>query len=1088
MNTKPKKGKKGGSNVPGGWGQQLLTTLFIFVLLASLYSYLAGSGDKPDEISLSELARVVKEGEVESLNIQGELIEIKLKDGADKTSKKEAETALSESLSKFGASASDLSKIDITVDSPSGFAYWMIQLLPILIPALLILLFFWYLSRQVRGSAMQAFSFGQSKARMIDPNDEKQKVTFKDVAGLKEAKQELLEIVDFLKSPKKFLDIGARIPKGVLMQGPPGSGKCVTGDTQLLTNKGLIRMDDVPKYFTVRPDNTVEGLDVVAIDPKTLEWKKSQTSHWYKLPETSTIRLETELGIPIEGTPEHPIVIMSEETGQFEFRHIDQIKVGDWAVIGYDHQSFGTYTKIPHPDVAYLLGVLVGDGCLTIKDRICLSTADPEILNQVQDILSRFYDVQLTKQSGGKYDYELQSIKVKKILLGFGLQEVYARHKAVPEWVRLAPREYVVAFLRGLFDTDGSVEKKGAIQLSSASSVLIHEVSYTLLNLGIVNKMYARKKKYNKQNQYYITVYGDFLSRFNDYIGFSVARKHERLSLLASKQRNTNINRIPGQIQTMSSVWQSAKEMTEVNLDRAFYRQNFAKNTLRQLHGDRLPSVSSMQTFVAQVTQMAPQMAMSSDVAYLQRLASGEFFFTQVKSRTDGQAVVYDLTVPGPHNYIANGLINHNTLLARAVAGEAHVPFFHLSGSEFVEMFVGVGASRVRDLFQMAKKSSPAIIFIDEIDAIGRHRGGGGPGMGGGNDEREQTLNQILVEMDGFEPNEKLIVMAATNRPDVLDSALLRPGRFDRRVTLDLPDINEREEILGIHGKKKPFAEDVALRVIAERTPGMSGADLANVMNEASILAARENRTKVSQYDLVRSVEKVMLGPERKSHILSPEEKNITAYHEMGHALVASVLPYADPVHKISIISRGRAAGYTIKLPFEERKMHSRKEFYDDIAVSLGGYASEELIFGDLTTGASNDISVATNLARNMVMRFGMSREVGPVAFDDRGGTFHGPDYSQEVAAKLDSETTRLLKEGHKKALEVLIKHKPALHAMSKYLTEVETMEQEEFEKLLLMNGITPKQRKNSAEKDKNNAERQIPEAPKEGIEIVPHD
>ncbi len=308
------------------------------------------------------------------------------------------------------------------------------------------------------------------------------------------------------------------------------------------------------------------------------------------------------------------------------------------------------------------------------------------------------------------------------------------------------------------------------------------------------------------------------------------------------------------------------------------------------------------------------------------------------------------------------------TLLARAVAGEAGVPFMSISGSEFVEMFVGVGASRVRDLFLTAKKAAPAIIFVDEIDAVGRVRG---TGVGGGNDEREQTLNQILVEMDGFEPNEKVIVMAATNRPDVLDPALLRPGRFDRRVTIDLPDRQDRLAILGVHARKKPLAEDINLEVIAERTPGFSGADLFSLMNEGAILAAREGRKTVAQYDLIRSIEKVMLGPERKSHVLNKKEKEITAYHEAGHALVASVLPYADPVHKISIISRGRAAGYTLKLPFEDKKMQSKKEFLDDIAMSLGGYIAEKEVFDDITTGPSNDLQVLTNLARAMVTRYG---------------------------------------------------------------------------------------------------------------------
>ncbi|HUO56297.1 MAG TPA: ATP-dependent zinc metalloprotease FtsH [Candidatus Paceibacterota bacterium] len=408
------------------------------------------------------------------------------------------------------------------------------------------------------------------------------------------------------------------------------------------------------------------------------------------------------------------------------------------------------------------------------------------------------------------------------------------------------------------------------------------------------------------------------------------------------------------------------------------------------------------------------------------------------------------------------------TLLARAVAGEAGVPFFSISGSEFVEMFVGVGASRVRDLFDTAKRSSPAIVFIDEIDAVGRVRGSG---VGGGNDEREQTLNQILVEMDGFEPAEKVIVMAATNRPDVLDPALLRPGRFDRRVMIDPPDRKDREDILKTHSRTKPLGPDVNLGVIAERTPGFSGADLANLMNESAILAAREDRKEITQYDLIRSIEKVMLGPERRSHILNAREKEITAYHEAGHALVASVLPYADPVHKISIISRGRAAGYTLKLPFEDKKMQSRREFLDDIAVSLGGYIAEREVFGDITTGASNDLQVLTALARDMVTRYGMSQEFGPIALEAGtgralfGGGLEGTEQqSQEVAAKVDAEVKRIIDGAHKQALDVITKHRKALDAIAASLIEVETIEREDFEKLLIANGITPKKKEEAIE------------------------
>lgn len=393
------------------------------------------------------------------------------------------------------------------------------------------------------------------------------------------------------------------------------------------------------------------------------------------------------------------------------------------------------------------------------------------------------------------------------------------------------------------------------------------------------------------------------------------------------------------------------------------------------------------------------------------------------------------------------------TLLARAVAGEANVPFFHVSGSEFVEMFVGVGASRVRSLFARAKKSAPCIIFIDELDAVGRQRG---TGLGGSHDEREQTLNQILVEMDGFEPNSGVVVIAATNRPDVLDQALLRPGRFDRRVILDEPDIRDREEILMIHAKGKPLGKDVDLKTIAQRTSGFSGADLANLLNEAAILTARRNKKEVGNMEVLESIEKVILGPERKSHVLTEREKTVTAYHEAGHAIVAHFQPQADPVHKVSIISRGRAGGYTMKVPSEDKHMHTKEEFISDIAVMLAGLATEREVFGELTTGASSDLKQATGLARRMVMVFGMSDKLGPRMFGDHEGlTFLGKEiteqrtYSEKTAETIDAEIDVVIRESLARAEKIIRHHRDDLERVTHALIEHETLERNEFESIV---------------------------------------
>ena len=392
------------------------------------------------------------------------------------------------------------------------------------------------------------------------------------------------------------------------------------------------------------------------------------------------------------------------------------------------------------------------------------------------------------------------------------------------------------------------------------------------------------------------------------------------------------------------------------------------------------------------------------------------------------------------------------TLLAKAVSGEAGVPFFSISGSEFVEMFVGVGASRVRDLFDQAKRHSPCIVFVDEIDAVGRQRGAG---LGGSHDEREQTLNQMLVEMDGFDTDTNVIIVAATNRPDILDPALLRPGRFDRRVILDRPDMRGREAILKVHVKGKPLAPEIDLGVISRSTPGFVGADLENLVNEAAILAARRNRKTISQSEMEEAIERVIAGPERKSRLISEEEKRIVAYHEAGHAVVMNAIPEADPVHKVSIIARGMAGGYTLALPEEDRTLMARKKLMADMIGLLGGRAAEELVFDDITSGASNDLERVTRMARAMVTRLGMSSQLGPMVYGQKEELiFLGReiseqrDYSESVAQEIDKEVRKLVNEAHEKARAILLEYREKLDAVARRLLEVETISRDEFESI----------------------------------------
>jgi cell division protease FtsH len=470
---------------------------------------------------------------------------------------------------------------------------------------------------------------------------------------------------------------------------------------------------------------------------------------------------------------------------------------------------------------------------------------------------------------------------------------------------------------------------------------------------------------------------------------------------------------------------------------------------LMQLQGGGNRVMSFGKAKAKQVTRDQPKVTFK-DVAGLDEAVEEleeikEFLASPQKFRSIGAKIPKGVLLYGPPG-------TGKTLLARAVAGEAGVPFFTISGSDFVEMFVGVGASRVRDLFEQAKAAAPAIVFIDEIDAVGRHRGAG---LGGGHDEREQTLNQLLVEMDGFDINKGVILIAATNRPDILDPALLRPGRFDRQVVVDRPDLKGRQQILEVHSKGKPLADDVNLEVLARETPGFTGADLANLINEGALLAARHGHEEVAMNELEESIERVMAGPERRSRVMSEEEKLVTAYHEGGHALVGYALPMSDPIHKVSIIPRGRALGYTLALPLQDKYHIRRSELVDQLAMLLGGRTAEELIFSDPTTGASNDIEKATEIARKMVMEYGMSDKLGPLRYGTPDAEVflgrdytRGQDYSDDVAARIDDEVRFLVSQAHEEARAIITAHRESLDRIAEMLMDKETVDASELEEV----------------------------------------
>jgi len=1033
-----------------GLTKNIFWAIMTLLIIAFIFSLFYTGGKAPTTLSLDQLAAKINAAEVSKIAVNGNDLSIQLKDGSQAISTKETEAGLSETLKNYGVDPAALQKVGLEIQSESGWRYWASILIPSLLPLLIIGFFFWLMFRQARTGMSQAFTFGRANIKLF--GQFRDHITFRDVAGLKEAKEELLEVVDFLKNPKKYLEIGARIPRGVLLLGSPGTGKCVTGESLILTNKGIIEIQDIPKYFYVDPKtNRVHGaqLPTISLDPP--KQKTNFASHWYDLGEQNTIKITLKQGFQLEGTPEHPVVVLNEN-GDLEFKKLSELKEDYSVAVKFNTQVFGSLKEVDSKK-AYVMGLLTGDGNLSHGNRIGLTTIDKEIVGVFHNYINDNYggNVKTHKASDGITQF-VSSWDVKKDFYKAGMSYLLSYDKTIPYTILQAPKEIVVAFLQGLFDSDGYFERYN-IGYATVSKKLSDQVMTLLLNLGVVpsRRIKSNVDQYHTRPVYEIMISGTALRKFAKEIGFRLPRKQKPLEeyLSTRPQSNTNVDVIPYVNRKIEKNW---KILSDRKLS-----SSYLASLIDKIRDRGRVSRDSLKVFIDVFDKYGLK---NKDIIYLKALYNADIFFLPVEKKEHNRAQVYDFTVPNTHSFISNGLISHNTLLARAVAGEANVPFFHISASEFVEMFVGVGAARTRDAFATAKRAAPSILFIDEIDAVGRERGAG---LGGGHDEREQTLNQILVEMDGFDRETQVIVIAATNRPDILDPALLRPGRFDRRIVLDLPDINDREAILQIHSRGKILAKDVELRRAAERTPGFSGADLANLMNEAAILAARKNQKEIIQQDVFDSIEKVLLGPERRSRVLSVKEKEIIAYHEAGHALVAASLKNADPVHKVSIVSRGRAAGYTLKLPVEDTYLRTKSQFTTELAVLLGGYVSEQITFRDISTGGSNDLQAASDLSRKLVTKFGMSEKLGPITYGKTEElVFLGREiateknYSEKVAAEIDNEVKSFIDKAMLTAKKIVTLRKKVLQAIAKKLIEKETLERDEFESLIKSFRIKP--------------------------------
>ena len=1030
--------------------------ILILLLVTALFSLFANPFEVIQEISITKIVEDINAESIKKITVSGDEILILYKDGVKAKSRKETANDLSQILLNYGVSAEKLKIVEVEIKREGGFWFFLAPILIYVIPILLLLFLFVMIFRQAKAGATQAFSFTKAKARLFGAEGHpKEKITFKDVAGLKEAKEELKEIVDFLKFPKKYLQMGAKIPRGVLLMGAAGTGKtlisrAVAGEanvpflsisgsefvemfvgvgascsynTNILIRQGnstkLLPIGEFINQFYKKNEEglkNVEDIQTLGIDFargtkffKSSNWKGVKSVYRHRVDKIYEIDF---IGGKIKVTGDHSVFV--RRWNHIVSKKASELKSGD-ILVGLPYGVRGGYNpELPlgKRQIHYAKAHNFPENLLFEEIIVWPLEENNFRLHSTESVPGSI--TKMLGLSGG------QTTGVKTLAFQ-GLENLVFKVKITPALMRLM----------GYYTAEGLYHKHSRSLRFCFGS---HEKNYHKDCIKLMEEVFNLKEpKFFNNNTidrsalviYYSSV--PVAQFFATHCGSGAHNKHVP-EFIWDLPREYFVSYLEGLV--AGDGWINKREMIEFS--------SCSEQLILELRW-----LLNMHGIPCSVTRY------KKDAGH--RIKNGKPLPESIYWRITVAKLVNPLLGKNPPHFFKRPIIKK--IKVKPYNGYV----YDLCGCENEAFFGGekpvlLHNSRVRDLFSTAKKVAPSIVFIDELDAIGRHRGAG---LGGGHDEREQTLNQILVEMDGFERETSVIILAATNRPDILDPALTRPGRFDRKVVLDMPDVKDREEVLKIHCQGKPLSLNVNPREIAERTPGFSGADLANVANEAALLAAKRNKNQIYQEEFLESIEKVLLGPERKSHILSEKEKEIAAFHEAGHALVSASLPGTEPIRKISIIARGMAAGYTLQMPTEDRKIKTKTEFLSELATLLGGYCAERIRFRELTTGASNDLTRASDLARKLVKEYGMS-SLGPISFGEKGElVFLGKEiseqrnYSEKVAAQIDKEVEKFIKNAEKEAAKILTKRRKLLDKIAKTLIEKETIEREEFENLI---------------------------------------